>query len=66
MQKFYKRKENKKGKWTEGDLNQAVTSVHEGISVGDASRRYGIPLRTLKRGIQARNFKTSGMGPSSV
>lgn len=52
-----------RGKWTEADLLAAVESVRNGeLGSNAAGRIYGVPAKTLRRRINANNFKKLGMG----
>jgi hypothetical protein len=63
----YKRKCPSPGKWSEKQLNSAIQNVRDNnMTLGEASRAYGIPPRTLKRRIDTNNTVKAGMRPSSI
>lgn len=47
-------------------MRLAVTAVAGGMKVGEASRTYNIPVRTLKRRIEKNDFTKGRMGPAST
>lgn len=66
MPRKYKRKQTAKPRatWTEEQLVTAVEKVQSGeISKREAERRYGIPVRTLSRRIESRNYRKGALGP---
>ncbi|KAB0799206.1 hypothetical protein PPYR_07086 [Photinus pyralis] len=66
MPTVYTKKCPSRGKWTEEMLRTAVQSVSDGTDINEAARIYNIPLRTLKRRIEKKNFTKGRMGPASL
>lgn len=65
----YKRKLSgqKRGRWSEENLRQAVKRIENGdIGINEAARYYGIPDRTLRRRKASGNLTKVPLGPPST
>ncbi|XP_031342963.1 tigger transposable element-derived protein 1-like [Photinus pyralis] len=67
MPTFYKRKRtSSRGSWSVEQLQNAVNAVHNGQTLNQAARTFGVPWSTLKRRIQKGDMTKKPMGPMSV
>ncbi|XP_050310853.1 uncharacterized protein LOC126746588 [Anthonomus grandis grandis] len=63
----YKRKCPEGARWTKEELVAALQAIESGeMGINQASRNFGIPLRTLRRRRANNNTEKTGLGPSSI
>jgi len=51
----------KKRKWSDNDMSEALKNIKKGLSLGKASKRFGIPKQTLSDRVR-KKYQTSTLG----